>query len=60
MLRDVAPVVALRQSFVLAVVEVRMEGQTTPLLGVCRSSLHTARDGALAVLDAVNRRLGTG
>ncbi len=59
-LRDVAPVVAVKQSFVLAVVELRMGGQTTTLLGVCRSSLHTARDAALAVLDAVNRCLGTG
>lgn len=59
-LRDVAPVIALRQSFVLAVVEIRQGRETTALLGVCRSSLDTARDGALAVLDAVNRRLGTG
>ena len=59
-LRQVAPVVALKQSFVMAVVEVRQDRANTVLMGVCPSSLHTARDGALAVLDAVNRYLGTG
>lgn len=57
-LRGVAPMVALGQSFVLAVVELEKDGHATTLLGVCRSSLDRARDGALAVLDAVNRYLG--
>ena len=52
------PVAALGQSFVLAVVDVTVKGQTHSLMGVCPLSLNPCRDAALAVLDATNRVLG--
>lgn len=57
-LKAVGPVAALGHSFVLAVVEVTIEGQTHSLMGVCPLSLNPTRDAALAVLDATNRVLG--
>ena len=54
-LREVAPVAALGQSFVLAVVEFRRGRQFHTLLGVCPMSLNVVRDAALAVLHATNR-----
>jgi hypothetical protein len=52
------PVAALGQSFVLAVVDVTLRGETHTLMGVCPLSLNPSRDAALAVLDACNRVLG--
>jgi hypothetical protein len=52
------PVAALGQSFVLAVVDVTVRGQTHSLMGVCPLTLNPSRDAALAVLDACNRVLG--
>lgn len=52
------PVAALGQSFVLAVVNVTVRGQSHTLMGVCPLSLNPSRDAALAVLDACNRVLG--
>jgi hypothetical protein len=52
------PVAALGQSFVLAVVEVTLRGETHTLMGVCPLSLNPSRDAALAVMDACNRVLG--
>ncbi len=57
-LRDVTPVVALKQSFVLAVVDVRYELQRAALIGTSPLSADPAKDGALAVLNATNRFLG--
>lgn len=54
-LKDVAPVAALGQSFLLAVVEMRRGRQIHTLLGVCPLSLNVIRDAAVAVLDAANR-----
>lgn len=58
-LQEVAPVAALGQSFVLAVVELQRGRQFRTLLGVCPMSLNIVRDAALAVLDATNRVIGT-
>lgn len=57
-LRDVAPVLALKQSFVLAIVDARYEMQRATLIGTSPLSADPARDGALAVLNATNRFLG--
>lgn len=57
-LTTAGPVAALGQSFVLAVVDVTVRGQTHSLMGVCPLSLNPSRDAALAVLDACNRVLG--
>lgn len=57
-LQAVGPIAALGQSFVLAIIEVTMQGQTHTLMGVCPLSLNPSRDAALAVLDATNRVLG--
>lgn len=57
-LNTVGPVAARGHSFVLAVVDVTLEGQTHSLMGVCPLSLNPTRDAALAVLDATNRVLG--
>jgi len=57
-LKTVGPVAALGHSFVLAVLEVAVQGRTHTLMGVCPLSLNPARDAALAVLDATNRVLG--
>ena len=57
-LKTVGPVAALGQSFVLAVVDVTLEGKTHSLMGVCPLTLNPSRDAALAVLDATNRVLG--
>ncbi|MBI3081589.1 MAG: hypothetical protein HYY94_01500 [Gemmatimonadetes bacterium] len=57
-LKTVGPVAALGQSFVLAVVDVTVQGRTHSLMGVCPLSLNPSRDAALAVLDATNRVLG--
>ena len=54
-LREVAPVAALGQSFLLAVVELHRGRQIQTLLGVCPLSLNVIRDAAIAVLDATNR-----
>ena len=58
-LHEVAPVAALGQSFLLAVVELRRGRQLRTLLGVCPLSLNVVRDAALAVLDATNRIINT-
>ena len=58
-LKEVAPVAALGQSFLLAVVELRRGRQFRILLGVCPLSLNVVRDAALAVLDATNRVIGS-
>ena len=58
-LKEVAPVAALGQSVVLAVVELRRGHQFQTLLGVCPLSLNVVRDAALAVLDATNRVIGS-
>jgi len=57
-IKTVGPVAALGQSFVLAVVDVTIEGKTHSLMGVCPLTLNPSRDAALAVLDATNRVLG--
>jgi hypothetical protein len=57
-IKTVGPVAALGQSFVLAVVDVTIQGKTHSLMGVCPLSLNPSRDAALAVLDATNRVLG--
>jgi hypothetical protein len=57
-LTTAGPVAALGQSFVLAVVDVTLRGETHTLMGVCPLSLNPSRDAALAVLDACNRVLG--
>ena len=57
-LLEVAPVGALGQSFVLAVIELHRGRQLRTLLGVCPMSLNIVRDAALAVLDATNRVIG--
>jgi hypothetical protein len=57
-IKTVGPVAALHQSFVLAVVDVTIQGKTHSLMGVCPLSLNPSRDAALAVLDATNRVLG--
>jgi len=57
-LKAVAPLAALGQSFVLAVVDVKMHNRAHTLMGVCPLSLNPSRDAALAVLDATNRVLG--
>jgi hypothetical protein len=57
-LKTAGPVAALGQSFVLAVVDVTLRGETHSLMGVCPLSLNPSRDAALAVLDACNRVLG--
>jgi hypothetical protein len=57
-LTTAGPVAALGQSFVLAVVNVTVRGQSHHLMGVCPLSLNPSRDAALAVLDACNRVLG--
>jgi hypothetical protein len=57
-LKTVGPVVALGESFILAVVEVTHSGRTHTLLGVCPRSVTPGRDAALAVLSATNRVLG--
>ncbi len=57
-LKTVGPVAALGQSFVLAVVDVTLQGHTHTLMGVCPLTLNPSRDAALAVLDATNRVLG--
>lgn len=57
-LKTVGPVAALGQSFVLAVVDVTLQGRTHSLMGVCPLTLNPSRDAALAVLDATNRVLG--
>lgn len=57
-LKAVGPVAAHGHSFVLAVVDVTLQGKTHSLMGVCPLSLNPARDAALAVLDATNRVLG--
>jgi hypothetical protein len=57
-LREVAPVAALGQSFLLAVVELSRGRQQRTLLGVCPLSLNVVRDAALAVLHATNRVVG--
>jgi hypothetical protein len=54
-LTDVAPVAALGQAFLLAVIELRRGREIRTLLGVCPLSLNVVRDAALAVLDATNR-----
>lgn len=57
-LKAAGPVAALGQSFVLAVVDVTVRGETHSLMGVCPLSLNPTRDAAFAVLDATNRVLG--
>lgn len=57
-LKSAGPVAALGLSFVLAAVEVTVNGHKHSLLGVCPLSLNPSRDAALAVLDATNRVLG--
>lgn len=57
-LKTVGPVAALGTSFVLAVVDVTVQGRTHTLMGVCPLTLNPSRDAALAVLDATNRVLG--